>query len=198
MFLIDEAHNLAGRVREMYSAELSKTSFYRLGKALKDKTPHAKGLRRAVNNINAHLLSVRKKMENDNSNNDSRVTDEPDKVFTELVERFSMSAGEWLKAESANAHPIQNEVLTLYFEVFNYLGIAEQFDEHYCAITEVSGSDVRVTLFCLDPSEIIAEHLKRAKASVLFSATLTPLSYHRDILGGHGARVTITPMSFRA
>lgn len=180
VFLIDEAHNLAGRVREMYTAELNKSTFYRLGKALKDKTPHAKALRRAINKINAHLLSVRKELDN----NANHVADKPDAAFTELAEAFAINAGEWLKIESGRPHPMQGDVLSLYFETLSYLDAIERFNERYCAITEIFDSDVKVTLFCLDPSAIITECLKRAKASVLFSATLTPLPYYRDILGG--------------
>lgn len=180
IFLIDEAHNLDGRVREMYSAELHKNLFYRLGRALKDKMPHSKALRRAANKINAHLLGVRKEI----LESTSRVTDSPDPVLTELAEQFAVSAGEWLKAESFGFHPMQDDILPLYFEVLTYLGIIELFDERYRFITEVFESDVKVTLFCVDPSEVIAKCLKRAKASVMFSATLTPLTYYRDILGG--------------
>ncbi|MCL1819350.1 MAG: ATP-dependent DNA helicase [Oscillospiraceae bacterium] len=183
VFLIDEAHNLDGRVREMYSAELHKNLYYRLQKALKDKTPHAKELRRAAKKINAYLFDVRKELIAEDT--DSRVTDTLDSALTELAVDFSAAAGEWLKAESGGVHPAQDDVLALYFETLTYLGIAECFNERYCAITEIFESDVKVTLFCIDPSEIIAERLKFAKATVMFSATLTPLTYYRDILGGN-------------
>jgi len=58
------------------------------------------------------------------------------------------------------------------------------FDEHYTNIVEFYGRDVTVTLFCLDPSKIIAGGLSRAKSSIIFSATLLPLLYYREILGG--------------
>ena len=180
VFLIDEAHNLAERVRDMYSAELYKSSFNHLTR-LKDKTSHAKALRRTANKLNAYFVSMRNDLISDGGAS-SRVTESPDAVLTGLVEHFAESAGDWLKAEPA--HLMQSDVLSLYFEALSYLSIAELYDGHYRAITEIPDGDVRVTLFCVDPSEIIAKRLQLARASVLFSATLTPLGYYRDVLGG--------------
>lgn len=76
-------------------------------------------------------------------------------------------------------------MLELYFEIATaFQGIAELYDEHFTTLTETGEGDVIRTLFCLDPSAIIAGRLKLAKASVLFSATLTPLPYYRELLGG--------------
>lgn len=68
----------------------------------------------------------------------------------------------------------------------------ERYDDRYVTITEIDGSEVELTLFCLDPSKAIGEGLDRGKAAVLFSATLTPLAYHREMLGGREGDGTIS------
>ena len=97
---------------------------------------------------------------------------------------FCSAAEDWLAEEQNNSHERLRDVLELYFEAAAFQGIAELYDEHFTTLTETGEGDVIRTLFCLDPSAIIAERLKLAKASVLFSATLTPLPYYRELLGG--------------
>jgi Rad3-related DNA helicase len=49
---------------------------------------------------------------------------------------------------------------------------------------ELFGGDILVKIYCLDPSPVMDSLLDRARASVLFSATLTPPEYFCDVLGG--------------
>ena len=46
------------------------------------------------------------------------------------------------------------------------------------------GSELSVRQYCLDPSFLLQEAMKRGKATILFSTTLAPLDYFTDILGG--------------
>jgi len=73
-----------------------------------------------------------------------------------------------------------------------YMMISELYDEHYTTLIEMRGSDVTMTLFCLDPSKVIAEGLSRGISSIIFSATLTPLNYYREILGGNAEDAVIS------
>ena len=180
VFLIDEAHNLVDRVREMYTAALDKSDFYRLKKDLTDKNAPAVRLRKAMGAVNKYLLERRGALGGETV----QVAGELDTAFLELVLRFIAAAEEWLATQQHGAHPLHPEVLAQYFEAVSFAGVAALYDQRYNSITEVKGSGVTLTLFCMDPSHIIARCLKRAKASILFSATLTPLPYYREILGG--------------
>ena len=53
-------------------------------------------------------------------------------------------------------------------------------------------SEVKVKLFCLDPSYLLSEFVKRGKSAIFFSATLTPLDYFQNILGGNMEDYTIS------
>lgn len=179
VFLIDEAHNLFDRVREMYSAALNKSAFDELKKRLQEKNKETIRLKKAMQACSRYLLAVRKAME-------ERVrTDKAlDEEFVQHIREFLQEAEAWLALKQHNAHPLHAELLQLFFQVNAFTGIADGYGGHYCSITEVYGSDVKRTLFCLDPSGIIAEKLTYAKAGLLFSATLTPLPYYRELLGG--------------
>ena len=88
--------------------------------------------------------------------------------------------------------PFWDELIECYFRVLGFERIGELFDEHYTTYTEkqgfdlssAEGRDIRFRLFCLDPAHNIRQALARGCAAVFFSATLSPLAYFRDLLGG--------------
>jgi len=180
-FLIDEAHNLADRVRDMYTVALSKAAFGFVRGRLRGKDSITRALRKALRDINTYLSDVRKKR----GHQQNYVQPEQDLEFKELVILFFVAAGEWLAANKNNIHEVTEDLLKLYFDVQKFLLISEIYDEHFVSITEMQNNDTIMTLFCLDPSNVIAAMLARGKAAIIFSATLTPLPYYRDILGGN-------------
>lgn len=186
VFLVDEAHNLYERVRDMYSVQIHKSAFLQIKRQLQGKAGVVKALRAALSGVNAHLLAVRK------SPATQEVNMELDRELCALLRQFADAAGAFVALEANRAHPLHQEVLTLFFEVSRFLGIAEGFGAHYAALTSIHGSEVGYTLFCLDPSLIIKERLTLAAASILFSATLNPILYYRDILGGGVEDGTLT------
>lgn len=190
VFLIDEAHNLCDRVREMYTAALRKSDFSQLKSALKDKHSASMKLKRSIGQLTKRMLAIGRELEADGLK--TRVDKEYDAEFAKLLLHFTTAAGDWLAESRRNPHPMQNDVLSLYFEVMAFLGTAELYDSHYTSITETFGRDVKLTLFCLDPSEIIGKKLGLADAAALFSATLTPLPFYREILGGGAEAWTLS------
>ena len=177
-FLIDEAHNLADRAREMYSAALHKSDFLQLKRSLTGKDAASRALRAAAQQINAHLLACRK----ENAPRRHIGAAEQDEALRELARQFEHCAQEWL-SEHAQTEAAQ-ALLPLFFAVRHYLLIAEGYGECYCTLTEFDGAQVTATLFCLDPAPLLEQRLDWASASILFSATLSPLPYYRELLGG--------------
>jgi Rad3-related DNA helicase len=181
VFLIDEAHNLVERARDMYSMALSKKMFAHIRTRLKDKGAPSKELRKILRQIDAHLADLRNEYEETRCH----VQQEQDMGLAALLGLFSEAAANWLGAKKMGSHPMFEEILKLHFEVTRFLLISGMYDEScYATIIEISGTDAVVTLFCLDPSAIIAKKLEMGKASIIFSATLAPLPYYREILGG--------------
>ena len=180
IFLIDEAHNLAERARDMYTAVLRKGVFGNIKNKLKDKDAASKELRKGMRRINSYLVDFSKEC----GEQKDHISKEQDMEFSALVTMLSTAMGEWLAAKKNDAHELYNEVLNLYFDITKFLMISEGYDEHYITIKEIRGADVYITLFCIDPSSIIASRLAFGKAAIFFSATLAPLPFYRNILGG--------------
>ena len=174
-FLIDEAHNLVDRSREMFSAQLSKSDFLELKKQLKDDFPKYS---KQVGKLNSYMLELKKSCIECGYKTSPEL---PEQMIRHL-HLLSVHTEEWLKHNAESKY--QEQVLKMYFEVSNFLKIAEFFDERYMTYIEVGGSEVRLKLFCLDPSYLISEALKRGNSAIFYSATMTPLQYFKDILGG--------------
>jgi len=175
VFLIDEAHNLVERSREMFSAELAKTAFAELKKRYKGRD---KQLTRVLNGINKVFVGYRKEC----AERDHFVTKEVPAELLKLIHKFIAVCDLLLKEDKILSE--DSEFLQLYFESLHFLAIADLYDHRYVTYAEKRQKEVIIRLFCLDPSFLLAEALKRGSSAVLFSATLSPLPYFRDILGG--------------
>lgn len=182
VFLIDEAHNLVDRAREMYSAELYKKPFLEFKREV--KTTHSK-LSKALNKVNQYMLELKKKCNDEGY----YIKDELDNDIYFYLKKFIAECEEYLLKQKKNE--INEEHLSLYFEAIAFTRIWELYDDKYITYTENSSGDVKLKLFCLDPSHLLKETLKKGKAAVFFSATLIPMDYHRNILGGEEDDYTI-------
>ena len=178
-FLIDEAHNLVDRAREMFSAELTRQPFQDLKRSLGKQVPP---LAKALQAAGKFLATLGKAC--DAGDGELRQTAAPAE-FLPLLHRFTAQAETWLaQAESA---PFRDELLELYFAANAFLRVADTYDERFITYAHRLGKNVRLRLFCLDPSHLLQEALQRGRAAVFFSATLTPLEYFVEVLGGEAA-----------
>ncbi len=176
-FLVDEAHNLVDRAREMFSAQISKAAFFEAKKAMKNHQPK---IVKCLNRINTHMVALRKQCGQDGFVvHKSELSD-----LYRLLNNFITEAEEWIVKNQNKDIEGFEQLLEVYFSAISFLKISEFFDQRYVTFIEAGRSEVRVKLFCIDPSYLLAEAVKRGKTAVFFSATLTPLSYFMDILGG--------------
>jgi DNA excision repair protein ERCC-2 len=178
VFLIDEAHHLVDRGREMFSAQISKSAFLDLRRMIK---PYEPVLARRLSGVNDALLAFRKYCEEEGEYGRWVSAALPEGVIPPL-QAFTGAAEEVLSQN--RPFPGRDALLDRYFEAAAFLRIAERYDERYVAYAEKFGQDITLRLFCLDPSSSIREGLDRGMASVCFSATLLPLPYFREMLGG--------------
>jgi len=174
IFLIDEAHNLTDRAREMYSAQISKKAILSAKKALgKHKT-------KTLTKINKLLLEKRKECE-ETEGSKVLVEKEPFYELVSLLEIFAFEFSKWL---ADNPEP-DKELLQVYFDILAYLNIAQLYDERYMMLYEAAyDGDLIAKQFCADPSYMLSTHFETGRTAVLFSATLTPAKYFIDVLGG--------------
>ncbi len=176
ILLIDEAHNLADRARDMFSAELNKATFLALKRELKESWPKGAKL---VSHINSSMLEIRKLCEVQPEKR--LIQAEPIAKLSKRLRSFSTAAEKWLLENPQS--PNMEVILDCYFEVLRYLRTEELFDDHYRSILQAAASDCRVRLYCLDPSELLAQATGRFRATIFFSATLSPLPYFMELYG---------------
>jgi DNA excision repair protein ERCC-2 len=171
LLLVDEAHNLVDRGREMFSASLNKDSFLQLKKEFKTVN---RVIYDCASKINAWFISLKK-----NHGELSEFTIEQlDEELVLLLTQFNEGAEPFLQKEHVPT------LLELYFHVNAFLKIVELLDDHYVIYGEKNKNDVTLKLFCIDPSKLLQKMGKNYRSKVFFSATLSPLSYYQDILGG--------------
>src|SRR5699024_8114975 len=87
----------------------------------------------------------------------------------------------WLIEEKD--HKEVESVMDLYFSLLNYILIADFYDEHYISCLE-NDRDLKIKLYCVDSSYMLSKIIERSRSSLFFSATLTPLEYYKELLGG--------------
>jgi DNA excision repair protein ERCC-2 len=174
-FLIDEAHNLVDRAREMFSAELNKKPMLELKRMFKDEDPK---IAKSLGKLNTFMISMKKLSEDD----DHFIQESEPKDVYPLIKKFISLSEEWLaKNEGSELH---EKLLEMYFNVLTFMRTAEFYDERYITYVENSKDDTKIKLFCLDPSYLLSEAIKRGKSAIFFSATLSPIEYFSDVLGG--------------
>ncbi|MDO4306674.1 MAG: ATP-dependent DNA helicase [Eubacteriales bacterium] len=171
LFLIDEAHNLVERGREMYSASICKEEVLEVRKFIK---PYSQRITRALDRVNKQLLELKKECV------EYRVLENPGALPLCLLSL----QGEMDKLlEEPPSEEAVDGILDFYFCVRDFLNISELVDENYVVYTE-NGEDgkFRMKLFCVNPASNLGEYLKKGVSTVFFSATLLPMSYYRKLL----------------
>jgi DNA excision repair protein ERCC-2 len=175
IFLIDEAHNLVDRSREMFSAEIFKQPVLDIRRQLKDNLPH---IYKSLGRINAWLVKARKKCAE--SRNPLAEKDPPEDLIP-LLKGFLFITERWLAQNIKTA--FRESLLDLYFAVSGFIRVADQYDECYTTCYEKMGKDLKLKLFCIDPSIHLEKVMNRCQVAILFSATMTPMDYFKQILG---------------
>lgn len=185
VFLIDEAHNLPDRAIDMYSASLSRNAIEAVASLV---PPYDSELLTELDGFLRELEDSKKLCYDNMFKNEKGeetgyyISKIAYSVFEKRIERLHSVMGAWIRKNKLS--PVLNEVKSLSLDIAKYKKISELFDDRYTFFIEVSGGDVRVRLACLDPSHQLSLCHSRAVSSVMFSATLEPIDYFSDILGG--------------
>jgi len=172
--LVDEAHNLVERGRQMYSASLDQSTL----DGVRKNAPEA--LRKPLQRVNREWNALH--------NQQSAVYqayDKPPEKLLQALSSCSASIGDYL-----NDHPqgLDSALQSFYFEVLQFCRVAELFDQQY--LFDISKRDMErkrnLSQLCLRnvvPAGFIGPRLCAARSTVLFSATLSPRHYYADLLG---------------
>lgn len=171
LFLIDEAHNLVDRGREMYSASISLDDVIETRKFVK---PYSQKLWKK-------LGKVKKQMEELKQNCGEWKVQENAGVLP--ISLLSVQGEMDQLLEEPPAQEVVDGILDFYFAVRNFLNISELVDDNYVVYAAFDDNGrFYLKLFCVNPAENLQKYLDKGNSTVFFSATLLPLQYYRKML----------------
>lgn len=185
IFLIDEAHNLVERGREMFSARLIKEDFLKVKRIIKATQRHEKrpevqyNLRKFEKSLeaaNRHMLEWKRECD------EFEVIEEVGMFQLQLMR---IVANYELFAKDYPVLPERETMLNFYFDVKKFLCVLEWLDDKYKIYTDYDvEKNFRIKLQCMDPSKQLKEVMERGRSAILFSATLLPIKYYKEQLAG--------------
>ena len=175
LFLIDEAHNLVERGREMYSAQIYKEDFLKVKRLVRYEDGKLTG---RLEECNKQLLALKRECDGRQVHNSvSHVYLKLLSLMTEM-ERY---------LEECRNEEIRKEVLDLYFQVRMFVYVYERLDENYLIYSELEEDGrFKLRLFCVNPANCLQEYLDRGNSTIYFSATLLPIHYYKKLLSTSG------------
>ena len=208
LFLVDEAHNLVERGREMYSATLYKEEILSVRRLVKKKAPK---LAKRLEESNKQFLTLKKECESwQVQDSISHVYLKLLSIMTEMEGLFENNSRHDLangKSKSQNIEPFQRidltkgedglgnekvkhleesdrkKILDLYFQIRHFLNMYELLDDNYVVYTEhESDGRFKLKLYCVNPAKNLQEFLRRGNSTIFFSATLLPIHYYKKLL----------------
>ncbi len=172
--MVDEAHNLVSRGREMYSAALVKEDVLTVKKVLKSRAP---ALTRLLDRCNRQLLEMKREGET--------------YVIHESINHLvsvAMSLFGALETYMDEHREFEDRdlVLDFYFQLRDFLGIFDTMDEAYRIYSQVQPDGRFVLkLFCMNPAAHLKACMEKGRSTVFFSATLLPVMYYKELLSGN-------------
>lgn len=177
ILLIDEAHNLVSRARDMYSGEILKSSVMLTSKILKGKVP---SLYNIVKLINKEMIDIRRELEEKNVMFLYGNTEY--KNLIKYIRMFIAEADEYLvKGKGTYGY---EDVMEFYYSFRTFATLNELYSKEYTTILRKEKNEFAIKIFCIDPSKNIGEVLNTSYSNIIFSATLSPIKYYIDLLGG--------------
>lgn len=181
IFLIDEAHNLIDRGKDMYSSSLSK-EYIKESKGLIPKKN--KKIREEIGKLLGKFEDIEYELKDDENYIKNKQSYRKEKIeeIDEIITQILTNMDKFLAKE--RTYENYNEVLDFYFYLNEYERISEIYQDGYLTTLEKIKDDFIVSLKCIDTSNIFEQLLKRSRSAILFSATLTPIEYYMELLGG--------------
>jgi len=194
VFLIDEAHNLLERGREMYSASLVKEDFLELKGKIHEtimseaeradsilvKEGYGKHLVRQLEKCNKELLALKR-----NCEEEFQVLTDIDALMQSLL-RLHSTVDNYLAEQEETNLAVRESILDFYYLLCHFMDIYERLDDNYVIYSKIQeNNSFLIKLFCVNPSVNLEACMKRGRSSILFSATFLPIQYYKNLLGGN-------------
>ena len=171
LFLIDEAHNLVERGREMYSASLYKEDLLEVRKMVKAEDPK---LAKRLSECNQQFLELKRECEH------YQILKSVSHIALKLMNVLSKLEDYLEECKDAEK---KKRVLDFYFAVRSFLNIHDIMDENYVIFSEMmEDGRFQIKLFCVNPAVNLQNYLEQGNSTIFFSATLLPVHYYKKLL----------------
>lgn len=174
LFLVDEAHNLIDRGRDMYSAEINISMLQKTAGEFKEKY---RPIYNSIQKISRILEDLSLRCKNGTYYSKEKI-EEPFYPMKKLVSDFEP----YLIREKQS--PNYDDALELYFSITKFLRISEYYSDGFYSLVSTKDQEITLKYKCVGTGEIMKDILQRSKATVMFSATLTPMDFYLRLLGG--------------
>ena len=183
--LIDEAHNLPDRTRNMYSHTLHTRTLNKLISefGMTDLEHKAQSIiKEMLDNLNKYSrLCAENESKNERGENVGWY------IENKIDEDILLYASEFCECyeaiKKADLSKPSSAIVDFYFNLKDLLKKSEYFTEKFKVLCEKNGANITYRIMCLDPSDIIEEKCSMAKSTVMFSATVSPSDYYMNTLG---------------
>lgn len=172
--LVDEAHNLVDRSRDMYSASILESEFKEAKKSVKKVT--IKPLKTILSKINKYFNEKKESLSYGNNIIDD-IDEEGLKIFYKFIEVM-------LDVNKNHHEEVTKELLDFYLNVNRFLKIYDIKNDSFIFVYNLERKELSIEMHCLDASKYLRSIAHRLKGSIYFSATLSPIDYYIDTLGG--------------
>jgi DNA excision repair protein ERCC-2 len=174
--VLDEAHNLPARARDMYAADLHKKRLLAVRKIA--PPPVVK----ALNYCNRALLELQKQAWQQPE------FDSASEIPAPLLGSLQQLVGTVAEAVAADPQLLQRavELRDFYFDTLQWLRVAENFGADFrfeMHRRTAARQSLSVRLNCLDPARLLAERQQRPRSVTAFTATANPPRWLQKSLG---------------
>lgn len=180
--IVDEAHNLVDRAREMFSAALTRSGVAFLRREVRKRKHHA--VEKALGKLAAWMLRQRDACRD--AGGRTVDTNQPIDLLP-LLKGYLRVAEPFLRELDPAAREYREHLLEFQFQVHRFLRTTEFWGEGYRTHCVADGDDLMIKLVCLDPAKPLRKQMARCTSAVFLSATLSPVDYYRKLFGCNDA-----------
>ncbi len=198
LFLVDEAHNLVERSRDMYSASLTLDEiaepFY--DERIRENSP-IKSISNNTKKVLHELIYplVKEELREDREgkiHGATHVSEIPPRMFTIFDELQLFIAEEQKNAIKEKDAELIFLLREYGLKIKKFASAMARFDECYKLIIFYSDGQIKLEILALHTGKEIREMINRGHGALFFSATLAPIHYYRSTLGGEAQDGTLS------
>ena len=162
----------------MYSATIEKQIIMDCKKITKGKLSKLNSI---LGKINSYFIGLRNECEHRNI--EWFYEKESPKELSNLLRIYLKESEDILIR--GNKFEGYEQILQLYFEIYSFINIMQLYDDNYVTLIKKYGKEINISLFCVNPAKNIEKCIEKCSSVIFFSATLSPINYYVNMLGGN-------------